>query len=126
MNSKFIPDTVSFARYMKQIIDLIWNNGTPIEVTIGEIGDRVGRPAYSNHRKLSHPPWDLLEDVSGNRTHRLTKRGVAFAQGNLKITRKIIRDPLSWKWVPASDTNRVHITDFEDRIRTMYEPCSLG
>jgi len=110
-NSKFRPDTESFVPYMKRIIEYIWNDGNPREIQIQELLNRVGAGAYGNHSKLSRVHWELLEDGANNSTRRLTERGKLFAQGELRIPKQIIRDSVSWDWIPSPETDWVLISE---------------
>jgi len=96
---------------MRRIVELLWNLSNPVEKTKAEIGIQIGQGAYANHSKLSLPPWGLVEDGNGPKTRRLTSKGKAFASGEVKIPKNIIRDPLSGRWVPAPGTKRVYIRE---------------
>lgn len=110
-NIKFQPQTERFSPYMRQIIEYIWNNGSPRVITISELINAIGRGAYGNHSKLSLPPWDLLENGEASKTRRLTSRGKSFAQGRLRIPQVIVRNPSTWEWEAASDADHVRIHD---------------
>lgn len=110
-NAQFHPDTERFVPYMKRIIEYIWDSGNPREIQIQELLDNVGPGAYGNHSKLSRTPWALLEDVSNNSTRKLSKKGIAFAKGELKIPQKIVRDAVTWDWVAAPETNWLLISE---------------
>jgi hypothetical protein len=96
---------------MRRIVELLWDNGNPIEVTISDIGKKLGNTAYANHRKLSLPPWQLLEDSERPKFRRLTARGERFARGDISIPKKLIRDPISWEWVQGPGTDRITISE---------------
>ena len=110
-NSKFRPDSETFVPYYKKIVELLWNDGFPREVDLGEILQEVGRGAYANHSKLSYKPWSLLEDGERNSTRRLTERGKLFAQGKLEIPRKIVRDAVTWEWVADPNSEMILISE---------------
>lgn len=110
-NVKFRPHSEYFAPYLRRTIEFAWNNGSPREVTVTELRNRIGTGAYANHSKLSLPPWGLLEDGQRTGTRKLTKKGKRFAQGKTRIPERIMKDPVSWEWVVAPDTKRVLITD---------------
>jgi len=110
-NKLFKPQSEYFAPYMRRIIEYIWNKGTLREVTIAQLRDVEGLGAYGNHRKLSYAPWALLEDGQRKRSRRLTRKGERFARGKVRIPERIIKDPVSWKWVAAPGTKRILITD---------------
>ena len=93
-NVRFSPRKESFTGYMKSIIELLWNNGNPREVEIGDFNRIIGPAAYANHSKLSLPPWDLLETVN-RKKRKLTTKGIQFAQGKSKIPRRITVDHVS-------------------------------
>jgi len=109
-NPKFKPDTESFTPYMKRIVEHLWNAGKPKQIQIAELGKDLGYTEYANHRKLSLKPWQLLEDGDAPKTRKLSARGIRFAKGELSIPKVIIRDPITWEWVPAPGSNRVDIS----------------
>ncbi len=109
-NVRFSPRRESFTKYMKSIIELLWNNGNSQEVEIKDFNISIGPAAYANHSKLSLPPWDLLESVN-RKKRRLTSRGRQFAQGKLAIPRRIIVDPMSGEWIPDLNSGKIKITD---------------
>lgn len=93
-----------FTPYMKELVEELWNNGKPREMTLAQIRSfRAG--SYGNHNKLSYAPWDLIEDVPGAkpRTRRLTERGRKFAQGKLEIVREIEADDATPTGFRAAD-----------------------
>jgi hypothetical protein len=110
-NSAFQPQSESFTPYMKKIIELLWQGGSPKEAALSEFSKKIGQGAYANHSKLSLEPWDLVEDAGSNQIRRLTPRGKRFAQGNLRIPRIIVRDPFTDKWKAASEAEMVRIED---------------
>lgn len=110
-NSTFQPQAERFSPYMKQIIELLWNGGSPRTANISKFSSKIGQGAYANHSKLSRAPWALVEDAGSNQVRQLTTRGRRFAQGKLRIPRIIIRDPLTWEWVPADKTNTISIDE---------------
>ena len=110
-NPTFRPDSETFVPYMKQIVELLWNNGFPREAALKEILNVVGPGAYANHSKLSRKPWGLLEDGPNNSTRRLTEKGKKFAQGQERIPRRIIRDAVTWEWVADDRAEWVSISD---------------
>lgn len=110
-NTRFRPQSERFSPYMKEIIELLWNGGSPRSAEISEFGTKIGQGAYANHSKLSKDPWDLVEDAESNQVRQLTPRGKKFALGNLRIPRTIIRDPLTWNWVSADKRDTISIND---------------
>jgi len=114
-NSKFRPDTERFVPYMRRIVEYAWNNGKPLHVTNDELLEHVGRGAYANHSKLSLKPWGLLEDGRDNSIRVLTERGLLFAKGELKIPELIIRDAVTWEWIPAPDSKMITIQELKKR-----------
>jgi hypothetical protein len=110
-NLKFRPDAISFSPIMKRIVELLWNSADVMELTKANIGKKIGQGAYANHNKLSLPPWALVEDGDAPKTRRLTSKGKSFASSEVKIPKKIIRDPLSGRWIPAPGSERVLISD---------------
>lgn len=107
-NIKFKPQTVRFAPYMKEIIKLLWQDGDPRTARLSEFSNKIGPGAYANHSKLSHDPWDLVEDVGTNKMRRLSPRGKLFAKGELEIPRTIVKDPFVSEWKPANSTDWVN------------------
>ncbi|MDO9545574.1 MAG: caspase family protein [Pelolinea sp.] len=103
-----------FPPMYRQIIELIWNNGEPTEMHIEELGRRIGRGAYSNHSKLSLPPWGLLQDGQSRSHGILTERGILFSQGVFAIPRRVIKDPESWEWIADPESEMVFISDIGD------------
>jgi hypothetical protein len=112
-NTKFRPDTEKFLPYFKRIIEYAWNNGNPRPITNAELLANAGRGAYANHSKLSRQPWGLLEDGKDNSIRVLTERGIRFAKGEIKIPDVIIRDALTWNWIPAPDSKMITINDIK-------------
>ena len=113
-NTKYKLERENFTPYMKEIVELIWNSGISREVKISEFLDNIGTGAYANHSKLSLPPWALLQD-GRSKSHRvLTERGIQFAQGKLRIPKRIIKNPDSWKWVADPESEMVFISDIGD------------
>ncbi len=112
-NPAYKPQTEAFTPQMRRIVDLLWNQGTPIEVTISEFNSEIGPGAYANHSKLSYGPWGLLEDgkAGSKKTRRLSSRGRKFAQGKLQIPKRIERDPFLGEWKPASEATSIGIDD---------------
>lgn len=101
----------NFTGYMKRIIEYLWNEGTLREATIQEIRENVGLGAYGNHNKLSLSPWDLLANGNQPRTRRLTGRGLLFAQGVVKIPRRIIKNPITGEWMADPNSPMISITE---------------
>ncbi len=110
-NVTYKAQSESFTPYMKQIVQHLWQNGKPRQAELSEIRTVIGPGAYANHSKLSLPPWDLLEDAGSNRVRRLTSRGHRFAEGKLRIPKRIERDPFSGDWRAASGTELVTTDD---------------
>lgn len=109
-NTQFQPEFETFPPMYRQIVEFIWNEGDHREVHIEELGQEIGRGAYSNHSKLSLSPWGLLQDGQ-SRSHRvLSKRGILFSQGKLSIPRRIIKDPDSWEWVADPESEMILIS----------------
>ncbi|MEX1247661.1 MAG: caspase family protein [Anaerolineales bacterium] len=108
-NVMYSARSENFAREYFCILKTLWNKGKERELSIDELGRYCGRGAYSNHSKLSLRPWRLIEDVprSKGRYRRLTRRGRKFIAGELKIPKKIVRDPEKEVWTPAAGTAMV-------------------
>ncbi len=113
-NSQSQPESESFPPSYKQIVEIIWNDGNPREVHIDELGEIVGRGAYSNPSKLSLPPWGLLEDGQSGSYRKITERGILFIKGELAIPKRIIKEPLTWEWIADPDAEMVFISDIGD------------
>lgn len=113
-NVSFKPDTITLSPYMVNIIDFLWNDRDPITATRADLTKNVGPGAYGNHSKLSLPPWNLLEDAKEKGYRQLTKKAIRFASGKIALPRTIIRDPLSWEWIPAPWTKSVSFSDYFD------------
>jgi hypothetical protein len=110
-NVQYSPESESFTLQYKQIVLLLWNNGNPKEVKISDFLTEIGSGAYANHSKLSRNPWALLENSSSNKKRKLTEKGIEFAQGKIKIPKRIIKDPISWNWIPDPDSPLIKISD---------------
>lgn len=110
-NVKFSPRKESFTGYMKAIIELLWKNGNPQEVTVRDFNILISPAAYANHSKLSLPPWDLVENAGSRKKRKLTPRGVQFAQGKLQIPRRIYVDHISGQWISDPSSKQIKITD---------------
>jgi hypothetical protein len=114
-HTAYKPETESFPPYFCRILELVWNNGQHREISIEEIGQEIGRGAYSNHSKLSYEPWMLLEDGRSRRYRKITVRGIQFINGKLAIPNKIIKNPFSREWVADPDSKMVYIQDIRKR-----------
>lgn len=101
--------SVTFAPYMREIVELLWQDGDPRDAELSEFSQEIGQGAYANHSKLSLDPWRLLMDSGSNRVRRLTPRGIEFAQGKLTIPKTIERDPFTGDWRIGADTEMVKI-----------------
>lgn len=110
-NSSFRPQSESFTPYMKRIIELLWQNGSPKEAQLSEFSEKIGQGAYANHSKLSLDPWALAEDAGLNRVRRLTTRGKQFARGRISIPKNIVRNPFTGEWIAASQAETIRIDD---------------
>ena len=110
-NAAFRPQSERFTPYMKRIIELLWNDGSPRTAQISEFSSEIGQGAYGNHSKLSRAPWDLVEDAGSNQIRRLTTRGKRFARGKLRISRVIVRNPFTWEWEAAEGSERTSIEE---------------
>jgi len=112
-NVQYSPESESFTPQYKRIIELLWNEGKTREVEISEILDVIGTGAYANYSKLNRTPWNLIEQRNTNKRRKLTDRGIEFANGNLSIPKKIIKDPISWDWIPDPDSDLITIDDID-------------
>ena len=109
-NSRFRQQSERFVPFMKKIVEMAWNGGSPKDIEVSQFTD-IGQGAYANHSKLSLAPWALLEDVGSNNVRRLTARGIAFVRGEVCIPKVIIRDPLTGDWVPSAGSDDVGFED---------------
>lgn len=110
-NASYKPQSEYFSPQMRKVIEHLWNNGSPREATGSELGRIAGAGAYANHSKLSLQPWNLLEDGHTRSSRRLTRRGKQFAQGKIAIPKRIIKDPITWKWIAVRKTERLSIDE---------------
>lgn len=102
-NAGFTPRRYRLVKYLGLIVSTLWNNGEEQELTKGDILRLLGRGAYGNHRKLSLPGWNLLEDNSIAHTRKLTDRGRQFAQGEIEIPNEVIYDPILRDYIESPD-----------------------
>lgn len=100
----------TFAAYHKSLLLFLWNDGSPQEVATKDIHGAVGASAYGNHKKLSLPPWNLLEDSDKPRHRRLTVRGLSFVEGELQIPLVITKTEIG-DWIAELGTRLVTIND---------------
>ena len=114
-NLRFRPATEKFVPYMKRIVEYVWNNDNPRTITTDELLTSVGKGAYANHSKLSLEPWGLLEDCSDNSTRRLTDKGILFARGEIAIPQLIIKDSITWGWIPEPNTKMIKYHEVRSR-----------
>jgi hypothetical protein len=112
MNTQYSPPSYALTGHLLSVIEALWNHGQPRDLTPSLILDMCGNGAYGNHSKLSLEPWDLVETVSRPRRRRLTSRGRAFADNQLKVPKAIIKDAKSGKWIPAENAQWVDISSF--------------
>lgn len=110
-NAGFKPQAIKFSYYMRRVVEFIWNDGHPREVSIHDLDEAIGKSSYGNHSKLGYLPWKLLEDGTSNRTRRLTAKGKSFAKGETRIPEVIIKDPITWLWVADSQARHILITE---------------
>lgn len=110
-NVRFAPRKESFTSYMKSIIELLWNDGSPREMEVADFNTLISPAAYANHSKLSLPPWDLVEDVGTRKIRRLTNRGIEFAKDQLTISRRLILDHVTGKWIADPSALPIRISD---------------
>lgn len=110
-NTYFRPLEYRLQPHLVAVLEVLWNDGNPLELRPGEIADATGlKGAYGNHRKLSFEPWNLVETIAGKR--RLNQRGIAFMQGNLQIPRDVVKDLDRNVYVARPGTDMVGIIDF--------------
>lgn len=109
-NTGYQPEKESFPPSYGRIVEALWNNGDSRELSIDELGN-IGRGVYSNHSKLSLPPWNLLQDGQSGSHRVLTERGIQFAKGETTIPKRIIKDSETWEWVPDPTAKMIQITD---------------
>jgi len=110
-NKAFRQQTVRFSPYFKRIILFLWNNGAPREATRKDLTNGVGPGAYGNHSKLSLNPWGLVESTESNKKRMLTRKGMKFAQGDIKIPKIICKNPITGEWKQDIDTPMISVDD---------------
>lgn len=104
-NTQYKPLSYQLSAQFAKIIKALWNDGNERELTRADFNQLCGAGAYGNHKKLSLPPWQLVEGVPGDtRKRRLTERGRAFAQGQLKVPKKIVRNPETNEFVAEENS----------------------
>ncbi|MCJ7434301.1 MAG: caspase family protein [Anaerolineales bacterium] len=109
-NVQFSPQSYSFGGHLSCVIKALYNDGKVREMSPSEIQVSCGSGAYGNHQKLSLVPWGLVENVPNSKNRRLTKNGILFATGKLKIPRMIQKDPDTDSWVAASGSAMIDIS----------------
>jgi hypothetical protein len=109
-NTCFRQRPIGFTPQFKGIILLLWNAGNLEPMDPNDFRERLGTGATNNHSKLSYRPWDLLVDANNGNLRELNARGRRFARGQLKIPRKIIKNPESraWEAYPNSPLVNIH------------------
>jgi hypothetical protein len=110
-NSKYDPIKYQFTPYLKKILEALWKDGNEAELKIGDFISLVGRGAYGNHRKLSIPVWNLVEDNPQTKKRRLTNRGREFVQGKSSIPDIIVFDYEVDEFIAAPNAIMVSIND---------------
>jgi hypothetical protein len=109
-NTQHRPRTERLTQAHKKVLDELWNEGKPREMSIRDLAE-LGISAHSTYRKLGYgEAWALIENVD-SRTRRLSKRGVLFMQGKLKIPRKIKQNPENRNWEAAEGAESVAFGD---------------
>jgi len=109
-NSQYKPQSYQLSTQFVKIIRVLWNDGNERELTHAEIGQLCGAGAYGNHSKLSLSPWGLVEDVPGDaQKRRLTERGRTFAQGQLKVPKKIVLNPETNEFIAEENSILINI-----------------
>ncbi len=101
-NVRYVPQTYSLVGHLHRIIEVLWNEGNPRDLSPSEILELCGKGAYGNHQKLSLEPWRLVENAPNSKKRRLTSAGKLFAEGKLMIPKTIEKDPNTDRWVVAS------------------------
>ena len=95
----------------------LWNNGSITALTPGEILEKCGRGAYGNHRKLSIPPWSLVENVNSTSKRNLSAKGIQFMKNEIRIPRTIIEDPINGSYLSKSDTDLIKIAELIEEVK---------
>lgn len=108
-NIEYQPIIYRFDNTLKSIIHLLWNQGEIRDLSRKEIQQLAGSGAYGNHSKLSYGGWNLVDDNPKTKKRRLTKKGIEFASGNLKIPEEIIKNVENNKYEPKKDTRYISI-----------------
>jgi len=109
-NVLFTPQRVSLTSAHRQVLTLLWNNGSPRTVTVSEL-QRLGSSIHTTYRKLGYKPaWGLIEETSEG-ARRLSQRGVDFMAGRIVISSAIEKEPITAEWNPAPNARTLHSDD---------------
>jgi site-specific DNA-methyltransferase (adenine-specific) len=106
-NVGYQPLRYLFSSYFDTLIEYLWNSGDPRPIKVKDIAEKIGNGAYGNHRKLSLPPWDLVEDGANAGARQLTARGKRYACGKLSIPQVIEQDPSTKVWRAADNCDHI-------------------
>ena len=107
-NTRYDPQRLTFSKEYKEIIKFVYKRGPPYRVKTDDL-KHVSQGAYCNNNKLSYEPWGLLRNLGSRRVKRLTKRGIAFRRGRLRIPKTLVREGEAY--VPEKDTSEISIND---------------
>lgn len=107
-----IPKLKFTSSYL-EMLDYLWNNGDPIEVTTTDIRSHLKTGLYENNQKLSYKPWSLIETGDAKNYRRLTLKGIGFLMGSEAIPEIIVNS--SQGWIPEIGTNYITIDDLRKK-----------
>jgi hypothetical protein len=111
VNTDHSDQIITFTGYMKNVLELLWNDGEVREITTQEILQKLGQGAYANNRKLGYAPWELIKTGSHAKARVITPRGIDFVSGNLKIPRRIIKVSDTNEWIAVDETDMISFLD---------------
>ena len=99
--------------HLIDVLMAMWNDGNLKELKPKEIEEVTkSKGAYGNYTKLSYGPWRLIEK-SGQR-RKLSKRGISFMKGELKIPSEIVRDEQTDEYIAKPGSNYIGIDNFRE------------
>ena len=109
-NTQYRPRREVFGRDMKLIVEFLYQRGRPYRSRTNTFHE-ISQGAYCNNNKLSYQPWALLKSVKNRNEKQLSRRGIRFAKGQLKIPKVIVKE--SDKYIPEKGTQMIAISDIQ-------------
>jgi hypothetical protein len=110
-NNKYKPLTTSITNGQVKVLRELWNNGDPKTLSVDDF-QKFGSTEHTTYNKLSYKPaWGLIEKVDSKK-RQLSKRGIQFMKGDLKIPKSIIKQD-NEEWVPNTNAQLSGIEDFQ-------------